>query len=82
MRNLARHSEALVEDMTPIKRTLPSPSPGPSHQSIPAILVCPAEVTRCLNTGNPEGKHVSSQLLVLWAINRLLITLADEEAEW
>ena len=41
MRNLARHSEALVEDMTPIKRTLPSPSPGPSHQSIPAILVCP-----------------------------------------
>ena len=40
MRNLARHSEALVEDMTSIKRTLPSPSPGPSHQSIPAILVC------------------------------------------
>ena len=40
MRNLARHCETLVEDMTPIKRTLPSPSPGPSHQSIPAILVC------------------------------------------
>ena len=32
--------------------------------------------------GNYEGKHVSSQLLVLWAINLLLITLADEEAEW
>ena len=32
--------------------------------------------------GNHEGKHVSSQLLVLWAINLLLITLADEEAEW
>ena len=32
--------------------------------------------------GNHEGKDVSSQLLVLWAINRLLITLADEEAEW
>ena len=32
--------------------------------------------------GKHEGKHVSSQLLVLWAINRLLITLADEEAEW
>ena len=32
--------------------------------------------------GNPEGKHVSSQLLVLWAIKLLLITLADEEAEW
>ena len=29
--------------------------------------------------GNHEGKHVSSQLLVLWAINLLLITLADEE---
>ena len=28
-----------------------------------------------------EGKDVSSQLLVLWAINTLLITLADEEAE-
>ena len=40
MGNLARHCETLVEDMTPIKRTLPSPSPGPSHQSIPAILVC------------------------------------------
>ena len=39
MGNLARHCETLVEDMTPIKRTLPSPSPGPSHQSIPAILV-------------------------------------------
>ena len=45
MRNLARHSEALVEDMTPIKRTLPSPSPGPSHQSIPAILVSRLERT-------------------------------------
>ena len=32
--------------------------------------------------GNYEGKDVSSQLLVLWAINRFLITLADEEAEW
>ena len=32
--------------------------------------------------GNHEGKGVSSQLSVLWAINRLLITLADEEAEW
>ena len=32
--------------------------------------------------GNYEGKHVSSQLLVLWAINLLLIKLADEEAEW
>ena len=32
--------------------------------------------------GNPEGKHVSSQLLAIWAINLLLITLADEEAEW
>ena len=32
--------------------------------------------------GNHEGKHVSSQLLVLWAINLPLITLADEEAEW
>ena len=32
--------------------------------------------------GDHEVKHVSSQLLVLWAINRLLITLADEEAEW
>ena len=32
--------------------------------------------------GNHEGKHVSSQLLVLWAINLLLITLADEEEEW
>ena len=41
--------------------------------------------------GNHEGKHVSSQLLVLWALNLLLvlwalnlllITLADEEAEW
>ena len=32
--------------------------------------------------GNHEGKDVSSQLSVLWAINRLLITLADEEAEW
>ena len=32
--------------------------------------------------GNYEGKHVSSQLLVLWAITMLLITLADEEAEW
>ena len=32
--------------------------------------------------GNPEGKDVNSQLLVLWTINRLLITLADEEAEW
>ena len=34
--------------------------------------------------GNHEGKDVSSQLSVLWAImpiNRLLITLADEEAE-
>ena len=40
MGNLARHNETLVEDMTPIKRTLPSPSPGPSQQSIPAILVC------------------------------------------
>ena len=32
--------------------------------------------------GNHEGKQVSSQLLVLWAINLRLITLADEEAEW
>ena len=32
--------------------------------------------------GNHEGKDVSSQLSDLWAINRLLITLADEEAEW
>ena len=40
MGNLARYCETLVEDMTPIKRTLTSPSPGPSHQSIPAILVC------------------------------------------
>ena len=32
--------------------------------------------------GNHEGKDVSSQLSVLWAINRLLITLADEKAEW
>ena len=32
--------------------------------------------------GNQEGKHVSSQLLVLKATNLLLITLADEEAEW
>ena len=32
--------------------------------------------------GKHEGKHVSSQLLVLWAINLLSITLADEEAEW
>ena len=31
--------------------------------------------------GKHDGKHVSSQLLILWAINRLLITLADEE-EW
>ena len=29
--------------------------------------------------GNHEGKLFSSQLLVLWAINRLLITLADEK---
>ena len=29
--------------------------------------------------GNHEGKYVSSQLSVIWAINRLLITLADEE---
>ena len=36
----------------------------------------------CKLIGNHEGKHVSSQLLVLWAINLLLITLADEEAEW
>ena len=27
-------------------------------------------------------KYVGSQLLVLWAVNLLLITLADEEAEW
>ena len=47
MRNLARHSEALVEDMTPIKRTLPSPSPGPSHQSIPAILACLFKDLQC-----------------------------------
>ena len=32
--------------------------------------------------GSHEEQHVSSQLLVLWTINRLLITLADEEAEW
>ena len=32
--------------------------------------------------GNHEEKHVSSQLLVLWAIKLLLITLADVEAEW
>ena len=32
--------------------------------------------------GNHEEKDVSSQLLVLWAISRLLITFADEEAEW
>ena len=32
--------------------------------------------------GNHEGKHVISQLLGLWAINFLLITLADGEAEW
>ena len=34
------YCEILVEDMPPIKRSLPSPSPGPSHQSISAILVC------------------------------------------
>ena len=32
--------------------------------------------------GKHGGKHVSSQLLVLWAINRLLISLAGEEEEW
>ena len=32
--------------------------------------------------GNHEEKDVSSQLSVLFAINRLLITIADEEAEW
>ena len=41
MGNLARHGETLVEKMTPIKRSLPGPRPGPSHQPIPAILVCP-----------------------------------------
>ena len=30
----------------------------------------------------PIGNHEEKQLLVLWAVNRLLITLADEEAEW
>ena len=40
MGNLARHCETLVEDIPPIKRSLPNPSLGPFHQSIPAILVC------------------------------------------
>ena len=50
MGNLARHNETLVEDMTPIKRTLPSPSPGPSQQSIPAILVCRVVCREILQT--------------------------------
>ena len=28
---------------------------------------------------NHEGKYVSSQILILWTINRLLITLADKK---
>ena len=55
MGNLARHCKTLVEDMTPIKRTLPGPCPGPSHQSIPAILVCQFKAAATA----VQGAHVS-----------------------